>query len=552
MFYYLYAEGCSDLVIHIVVSALTGHDPQGSSEPNFIVHQVTVPVPYVMEVQFLSGSNMDRTNLDPLVGNFYDSALKQHRSEFDEKFESIFHLEAKGYNSTHIGFAKAALSNMIGGIGYFYGSSLVQSGYNKEPIQSWAAPLYTAVPSRSFFPRGFLWDEGFHNLLISQWDQSISKDIIGHWLDLLNTEGWIPREQILGMEARSKVPAEFVVQRNTNANPPTLFLPVRYLLDHEEIDYEYLRRIYPRLQAWYNWFNSTQLGTLPGTYRWRGRNATTNRELNPKTLTSGLDDIPRASHPTDDERHVDLRCWMTLASGVMADIAKVIGEPSETYQSAFIYLSDPAGLDAVHWSEEHNAYCDYGLHSDAVKLKRPKTPPVQPGMPPPPKPDLVRSVAQEARLQYVNSFSYISIFPFLLQMVRPDSLKLEKILTSIRNESLLWTNYGLRSLAKTDPLYMKRNTEHDPPYWRGSIWINMNFLAIRALNYYSTADGPFQGQAKQIYAELRQNVVESMYREYQRSGYVWEHYNDVTGYGEGCHPFTGWSALVTLIMAESY
>ena len=100
----------------------------------------------------------------------------------------------------------------------------------KEPTSYWDAPLYSGVPSRSFFPRGFLWDEGFHNLLISKWNPSISADIIAHWLDLINSEGWIPREQILGSEARAKVPAEFVVQSNKNANPPTLLLTLHSMV----------------------------------------------------------------------------------------------------------------------------------------------------------------------------------------------------------------------------------------------------------------------------------------------------------------------------------
>ena len=38
-------------------------------------------------------------------------------------------------------------------------------------------------------------------LLNRRWDIHICLDIIGHWLDLMNIDGWIPREQILGSEA---------------------------------------------------------------------------------------------------------------------------------------------------------------------------------------------------------------------------------------------------------------------------------------------------------------------------------------------------------------
>ena len=71
-----------------------------------------------------------------------------------------FPLQDKGYDNEQINFAKAALSNLIGGIGHFYGHSYVQSEYQSQPVKNWDAHLITAVPSRSFFPRGFLWDEG--------------------------------------------------------------------------------------------------------------------------------------------------------------------------------------------------------------------------------------------------------------------------------------------------------------------------------------------------------------------------------------------------------
>ncbi|XP_044757932.1 mannosyl-oligosaccharide glucosidase [Coccinella septempunctata] len=520
--------------------------------PNFVATQITGIVPFTLDVVFESGSFGIRERT--LSGNTYTNLLNKYQMTFEEKFEEIFNLRKKGFNTKSIKFAQAALSNLIGGIGYFYGASKVQSSYTSEPVNYWNAPLFTAVPSRSFFPRGFLWDEGFHGLLISKWDIHLELDIIGHWMDLMNAEGWIPREQILGVEALAKVPNEFVVQKNTNANPPTFFITLQFILDNYENELDsgqlaMIRRLYPRLQAWFSWFNSTQKGSLPGSYRWRGRDGSTKKELNPKTLTSGLDDYPRASHPTDEERHIDLYCWMAVAASTMNRLGTLLGYDTSRYEATELYLKNNALMDSLHWSSYTNTYADYGLHTDSVTLRRPDIVPRSPNQ----NREMVRVVLKNPEYRFIDTtFGYVSLFPFLLKILEPTSPNLGLILEKIRKPELLWTNYGLRSLSINSPLYMKRNTEHDPPYWRGQIWININYLAVRALHYYSNRDGPYQKDAAKLYKELRVNVIQNLIRQYEKSGYLWEQYNDETGQGSGCRPFTGWTALVLSIMSEQY
>lgn len=48
-------------------------------------------------------------------------------------------------------------------------------------------------------------DEGFHQLLIQIWNPELSRRVIDSWLSLMDKDGWIAREQILGEEARSRV-----------------------------------------------------------------------------------------------------------------------------------------------------------------------------------------------------------------------------------------------------------------------------------------------------------------------------------------------------------
>ena len=87
--------------------------------------QVTVELPYEMEIVFESGSFTNRPN--KMVGPVYHQELQKYLKQFDVKFESLFGLNEKGFKEDEVYFAKATLSNMLGSIGYFYGSSLVKS-----------------------------------------------------------------------------------------------------------------------------------------------------------------------------------------------------------------------------------------------------------------------------------------------------------------------------------------------------------------------------------------------------------------------------------------
>ncbi|RDX71340.1 Mannosyl-oligosaccharide glucosidase GCS1, partial [Mucuna pruriens] len=349
----------------------------------------------------------------------------------------------------------------------------------------------------------------------------------------------------------SRVPEEYVPQHPTDGNPPTLFLALSGSkkklekdknneftpMDKTEITL-FLERAFVRLEAWFQWFNTTQSGKQMISYYWHGRNNRTILELNPKTLSSGLDDYPRASHPSEDERHVDLRCWILLAADCLHSIEELLDKetkPGKNYGSTAKLLSDVELLNQMHFDDAYGAYFDFGNHTEKAQLKWKE---VETGHNQTVR-QLVRDVLERPVLRLVPHIGY-------------GSWLLEKQLELISNDSLFWTDYGLRSLATTSSLYMKFNSEHDAPYWRGQIWINMNYRVLSALHHYSKENGPYQDRAKAIYEELRSNLIRNIVRNYRETGFLWEQYDQNNGTGKGSHPFTGWTSLLVLIMAEAY
>lgn len=151
-------------------------------------------------------------------------------------------------------------------------------------------------------------------------------------------------------------------------------------------------------------------------------------------------------------------------------------------------------------------------------------------------------------LTHITHKGYISLFPLMFHLIPPESPKLGEILDIIADPDHLWTEFGIRSLSKTSEYYGTKEN-----YWRGPIWVNVNFMILRALKvYYMKKEGPFKKKSEKIYLELRENLVKNIYKNYQETGYFWEQYSSENGRGQRAHPFNGWSSMVLNIMSEIF
>ncbi len=427
----------------VLDAVLYSHEDEAEAEEICQWHHSSTGTP----AQNDGGGDGDPVKL--VSGGVLSTWLEAASKKFEDRFESIFQLSSKPlsvvnadgrhihsdvaeFREKDVAAAKTALSSMLGGIGYFYGTPRIGNAVDvdsdigstslkrsrdrdlEEELdpEDWdPVSLLTATPSRTSFPRGFLWDEGFHEMLISQWDDELSIIMISDWIRAMyaykesspegdgdgegegdgdgddrseSWGGWIPREMILGEEAMKRVPDEFITQRVNIANPPTLLLVLdritrTYSNGEVEVDANkservkaQLRNLYPLLQLWVQWFLKSQKGgLLPGDedtlnaaqgnseaitgFRWRGRSLAdvAGGKVLPNTLASGLDDYPRAPIPSDYERHVDLHCWMVMAVSLVESIGALLGKEGTPDHTRFARLHRELlpMLDSVHWFE---------------------------------------------------------------------------------------------------------------------------------------------------------------------------------------------------------
>jgi mannosyl-oligosaccharide glucosidase len=545
-------------------------DGENGPKGNLVVAQFTLQTPF--ELIVTSSEHADATA--------FASMLARAERRFTEQFQQAFpRVHAGEYNARQIAQAQQALAGLLGGISYFYGSLVVEQNQTGAESGQLAITkpfaLVSAVPSEDKFPRGFFWDEGFHQLLIQRWDAELSLICLHSWLELTMQSGWIPRELAPGIEARSRFPKELtrlLVQSERVANPPTMLIPLHrhwrmlqkafplmeldvlsslcaqggddalldytsMLLDQSMSNCSVVNRAADtarhltrltlhKMGRYLLWLNETQ-----ANYAWHGRHLTTLRTKDgnyPTTLASGFDDFPRAPIPSANEAHVDLLSWILYGIGRLADFRSQNKRADEALDGTDQELSRleeslQRRLFGLHWNFTAGMFCDVGAIESTTS-------------------------AEIGSWRHYCHLGYPTLLPLSLGLLPVNATQTGVLLEAAADPRQLSSPFGLRSLSAADPYYMRGDR-----YWTGPIWVPMNYLTLAALKEkYARRSGPFQKTALDLYEHMRHAMVQTVLQEHDRTGFFWEHYDPQTGHGGGGHPFTGWTGLVLLIMEEDY
>ena len=131
-------------------------------------------------------SRLNRDTRKDFFGSF-KTDLAKAEDKFNEKFTQVFLSELKetqNSDTEFLRFQKEALSNLLGNIGYQYGGMMhAVLGMKRKwiPIEGKPFGLLSSYPARSRFPRAFMFDEGYHLLVICKWSDLLCVDILRSW-----------------------------------------------------------------------------------------------------------------------------------------------------------------------------------------------------------------------------------------------------------------------------------------------------------------------------------------------------------------------------------
>ncbi len=212
-------------------------------------------------------------------------------------------------------------------------------------------------------------------------------------------------------------------------------------------------------------------------------------------VESGVDNNPAVSdEPAEATEGVDLQCYLYREYLAMALIARQLNRP----QDALEYARKAEDLKNLvqdrMWSEVDGTFLN--IDSRSGRFVRVKT--------------------------WTN---FVPLWAGIATRAQADRMIGDHLL----NADEFWALNGIRTIAKTEPLY-----NPSAGYWRGPVWVISNYLMMRGLLNYGYKD-----QAR----DLATKTVALLVRDFHNSGGMNECYDPETGAPAAGGKFLSWNLL---------
>lgn len=329
-----------------------------------------------------------------------------------------------------------------------------------------------------------------------------------NFLDLQRKDGSIPYMITVSEKYMEALPEITVTKRDEKSDLNSikpLLAQMCVMASSKMEDNSWIRENYGKLKKHITHWEQTQQ-VSSGLFVWRSYRG------------SGTDNHPGLyGRPLNSAAGTELNCFMVLEYRAMAKIAAMC-EDSEMEKVYTQKAEDLAKAINDHmWDPIDEIY----YHLDTLSCK----------------PPLAR---QEVFWDVPLKFKTWTSFMPMYAGIAPKEYAEKLVKKHLCNREEFWSDYGLRTLAKNEPVYNLVETGN-PSNWQGPIWIVSTYLMFKGLLNY----GYFE-EAEQV----ARNLLGNLCRDLDENGALHEYYNPETGISNINLGFMNWNALAGLMVPE--
>ena len=143
--------------------------------------------------------------------------------------------------------------------------------------------------------------------------------------------------------------------------------------------------------------------------------------------------------------------------------------------------------------------------------------------------------------EFIKRISYNCLIPLFGKLATPEqaSIFVKKYVLSPDH---FWSEYGLRTLSKSDPDYNNRNIIKPYSNWQGPVWPIANYMYFQGLLNYG-----FRKEAITLSGKISNLVITDI----KESGGMHENYDAETGKPLAAPNFVSWNLLVGNMLEEA-